>query len=180
MNNQPKTSSVYIPSTMPRLEGLFKHGSVTPESLLAFTITPEIKEKFVYDEEEQLDHVAFLAAADGSLRLLSGEILACEEDKKFYPRRVVISARVQYAKTRVDLDDCAVELSSPVTVEHVDAIYIDTKENEPLVVKAAEVIDEADLGSDEAQNIIDDMHDKLLAWYSVQEVPFLLDLLEIE
>ena len=40
-----------------------------------------------------------------------------------------------------------------------------------------EIIDEADLGSEEAELALGDCEDNLMSWYGPQELPFLVDLL---
>jgi hypothetical protein len=46
-----------------------------------------------------------------------------------------------------------------------------------LVMAAVEVIDAADLGDEDAELTVGDAQDHDLAWYAVQELPFLLELL---
>ena len=45
------------------------------------------------------------------------------------------------------------------------------------VLAAVEVIDEADLGDEDAELAVGDAQDHDLAWYATQELPFLLELL---
>lgn len=172
-----KSQLVYIPATISRLKTFLKEESYTPVSLLAFGITPLLKEKYIYDEDEELSHIAFLAASDASLRLIAGELVD-NANSDCRARRVVISVRVDFAKPRGHLDDCALELAGPVSLKQVEAFFVDGKEMENLVATAALAVDEADLGSEEAQYLIEETHDNFLAWYSVQEVPFLIELID--
>jgi hypothetical protein len=45
------------------------------------------------------------------------------------------------------------------------------------VTAAIEAIDAADLGDEDADLIVGDAQDHDLAWYAIQELPFLLELL---
>ncbi len=52
-----------------------------------------------------------------------------------------------------------------------------TPRRKPQVKAAIEVIDAADLGDEDAELAVGDAQDHDLAWYAVQELPFLLELL---
>jgi hypothetical protein len=84
---------------------------------------------------------------------------------------------VSEVKFRPDLDDAVVRLSAPVAMEQVVAAYVDNADAEPAVTAAVAVIDEADLGDEDADLVVGDAQDHDLAWYANQELPFLLDLL---
>ena len=58
-----------------------------------------------------------------------------------------------------------------------DVSYLDNAAAEQAVRTAVEVIDEADLGDEDAELAVGDAQDHDLAWYAPQELPFLLDLL---
>ncbi|WP_435673891.1 DUF6912 family protein, partial [Mycolicibacter senuensis] len=57
------------------------------------------------------------------------------------------------------------------------AAYVDNAAAEPAVHAAVAVIDDADLGDEDAELTVGDAQDHDLAWYATQELPFLLDLL---
>ena len=57
------------------------------------------------------------------------------------------------------------------------AIHVDDEDAEETTKAAMEVIDEADLGSEEAELALGDCEDNLMSWYGPQELPFLVDLL---
>ena len=117
--------------------------------------------------------VALADAALASLRLLAGE----QGDGAAPPRRAVLVADVEGATVRPDLDDAVVRLAGPVAIEDIVAAYVDNSGAEPAVLKAIEVIDEADLGDEDAELAVGDAQDHDLAWYAPQELPFLLELL---
>ena len=93
------------------------------------------------------------------------------------PRRAVISADVEDATLRPDLDHAVVRLAGPVPIALVAAVHLDTEDAEPAVRAAAAVIDEADLGDPDAEFTLGDAEDHELAWYATEELPFLIDLL---
>ena len=55
--------------------------------------------------------------------------------------------------------------------------YYQAGDAEDAVRAAAEVVDAADLGDSDAEFVLGGAEDHELAWYAVQELPFLLDLL---
>jgi hypothetical protein len=93
------------------------------------------------------------------------------------PRRAVLVADVGDVTLRPDLDDAVVRIANPVTTDDVVAAFVDNAAAEPRVSAAVEVIDAADLGDEDAELTVGDAQDHDLAWYAVQELPFLLELL---
>ena len=61
--------------------------------------------------------------------------------------------------------------------QDVIAVHVDVSEAEEAVVRAAQVVDAADLGDEDAELTVGDAEDHDLAWYATQELPFLLELL---
>ncbi len=162
---------VYIPATVPMLQQLVSDGSMQPLSGTAFAVTPALREAYAQGDDDELAEVAMGEAALASLRLLaaeSGDGLA---------RRAVIVADAGEATPRPDLDDAVVRLSGRVALDQVAAVYVDNAAAEPAVRAAIAVIDEADLGDEDAELTVGDAQDHDLAWYAAQELPFLLDLL---
>lgn len=96
------------------------------------------------------------------------------------PRRAVVvaDAGTQVEVTiRPDLDDAVVRLSGPLPIDAVVAVYVDNADAESAVLAAVDVIDEADMGDEDAELTVGDAQDHDLAWYAPQELPFLLELL---
>ncbi|SHX19317.1 Uncharacterised protein [Mycobacteroides abscessus subsp. abscessus] len=89
----------------------------------------------------------------------------------------MLVADAEEAKLRPDLDDAVVRLPGAIPMSAVVAAHIDLAQAEPDVVRAAGVIDAADLGDEDAELVVGDAQDHDLAWYATQELPFLLDLL---
>ena len=147
----------------------------------AFAVTPRLREAYAEGDDEELGDVALREAAMASLRLLAGA--ADDSDDagrratRFPPRRAVLVADVGDVTLRPDLDDAVVRIKAPVTTDDVVAAYVDNAAAEAHVKAAVAVIDAADLGDEDAELTVGDAQDNDLAWYAVQELPFLLELL---
>lgn len=165
---------VYIPATVPMLRALADDGELTAVNNTAFALTPALREYYQSGTAEELEYAAMLEAAKASLRLIAAEL---DTDPKTMTRRAVISADVDGAVLRPDLDFAVVRLDSPVPLKIVAAIHLDTEEAEDAVRAAAAVIDAADLGDPDAEFTIGGAEDFELSWYATQELPFVLDLL---
>jgi hypothetical protein len=174
------------------LQALVADGSIHARSGTAFAVTPTLRESYFEGDDDELAEVALREAALASLRLLAiegsgaGGPPACggersdrgiDEVSDLPPRRAVLVAEVDGATVRPDLDDAVVRLAGPVEISDVIAAYLDNAAAEPAVLAAVEVIDEADLGDEDAEFTVGDAQDHDLAWYASQELPFLLDLL---
>ncbi|MFD8499485.1 DUF6912 family protein [Amycolatopsis sp. NPDC059657] len=164
---------VYLPATIDMLRDLNTSGEFRARSGTGFALTPALRESYASGSDEELEYAALLDAARASLRLIS----AAEKPEDLPPRRVVISADVEDATLRPDLDYAVVRLNGPIPLSQVAAIHVDASEAEPAVLDAARAIDAADLGDPDAEFILGEAEDHELAWYAAQELPFLLELL---
>lgn len=160
---------VYIPATLSMLERLVDNGFIQPVSGTAFAVTPRLRESYAEGDDEELGEVAIGEAALASLRLL-----AAEPDAR--PRRTVLIVDAD-ATPRPDLDDAVVRIEGRVALDQVTAAYVDNAAAEPAVQAAIAVIDEADLGDEDAELTVGDAQDHDLAWYDRSELPFLIELL---
>ncbi|WP_183504743.1 MULTISPECIES: hypothetical protein [unclassified Mycolicibacterium] len=159
------------------LQQLVADGSFQPLSGTAFAVTPTLRESYAEGDDEELAEVAIGEAALASLRLLAAEAVPSDPSSQGLPlRRAVVIADAE-ATVRPDLDDAVVRVSGRVNLNQVAAAYVDNAEAEPAVKAAIAVIDEADLGDEDAEFVVGDAQDHALAWYATQELPFLLDLL---
>ena len=165
---------VYIPATLPMLAELVADGSMQPRSGTAFAVTPALREAYAEGDDEELAEVALGEAARASLRLLSAE---SDDAGKLRRAVVVADAPTDAATARPYLDDAVVRVSGRVNLDQVAAVYVDNAAAEPAVRAAIAVIDEADLGDEDAELTVGDAQDHDLAWYATQELPFLLELL---
>lgn len=165
------------------LQGLVADGSLQPLSGTAFAVTPTLRESYAEGDDEELAEVALGEAALASLRLLasqSGGESSGESGAGALPLRravVVADAADALVTPRPDLDDAVVRIGGWVDLDQVVAAYVDNADAEPAVRAAIDVIDEADLGDEDAEFTVGDAQDHDLAWYATQELPFLLDLL---
>ncbi|WP_396926596.1 DUF6912 family protein [Mycolicibacterium sp.] len=165
---------VYIPATLAMLQQLVADGSLQPLSGTAFAVTPSLRESYAEGDDEELAEVAIGEAALASLRLLAAE--SERTDGELPLRRAVLIADAD-ATPRPDLDAAVVRVSGRVNLDQVVAAYVDNSDAEPAVKAAIAVVDDADLGDEDAEFIVGDAQDHALAWYATQELPFLLDLL---
>ena len=161
---------VYIPATVPLLQSLLDHDQLMPVNGTAFALTPALREAYATGDSEELEYAAMADAARASIRLLAA-------DPDAPPRRAVISADVEGAQPRPDLDIAVVRVSAPVPMSAIAAVHVDTSEAEHAVRAATGVIDRADLGDDDAEFTVGTADDQELAWYAPQEVTFLLQLM---
>jgi hypothetical protein len=159
------------------LQQLVADGLIHARSGTAFAVTPALRESYAEGDDDELAEVALREAALASLRLLaiSGEDSTGEP--ALPPRRAVLVVDVAEATARPDLDDAVVRLAGPVPLTDVIAAYVDNAAAETAVLAAVAVVDEADLGDEDAELAVGDAQDHDLAWYASQELPFLLELL---
>jgi hypothetical protein len=163
---------IYVPVTLAMLQQLVADGSLLPVNGTAFAVTPRLREAYAHGDDDELGEVALREAALASLRLL-----AAADEPGQPPRRAVLVADVGEATLRPDLDDAVVRIGVPVAIDDVVAAFVDNADAEPDVLAALAVIDDADLGDEDAELTVGDAQDHDLAWYATQELPFLLELL---
>jgi len=168
---------IYIPVTLAMLQQLVADGSLLPVNGTAFAVTPRLREAYAEGDDDELGDVALREAALASLRLLAGAGASEQPGAKLPPRRAVLLADVGEVTLRPDLDDAVVRIGAPVAINDVVAAYVDNAAAEADVTAAIAVIDEADLGDEDAELTVGDAQDHDLAWYATQELSFLLELL---
>jgi hypothetical protein len=163
---------VYLPATTSILRRLVEQREIGPAPLTAFAVTPGLREWYVDDDVEELEYAATLEASRASLRLLA-------VDPSADPRRVVVAADVadELVTLRDDLDRGVVRIAEPVSFHQVASAHVDDRPAEPAVRAAADAIDAADLGDEQAQDRVDDAEGFELGWYAGQEIVALLELL---
>jgi hypothetical protein len=168
---------VYLPATTSVLRTLVDDGRLAGPHT-AFAVTPQLREFFaVSDAEadtEELEYAALLTAARASLRLLDIDPMAPR-------RRVVLAADVPDDAVAL-MDDPhvergAVRVAADIRMQDVASAHIDGEDAEDDVRAAVNVVLEADLGSDDAQFVVDQAEGHELAWYATQEIGPVLELL---
>ncbi|MGY1637737.1 DUF6912 family protein [Geodermatophilus sp. SYSU D00742] len=168
---------VYLPATTNVLRTLVDDGRLAGPHT-AFAVTPRLREFYAISDagadEEELEYAALLGAARASLRLL-------DVDPGAVRRRVVLAADV--ADSAVDaIDDPdtehgAVRVTGDIALRDVASAHIDGADAEDDVRAAVAVVLEADLGSEDAQFVVDQAEGHELAWYATQEIGTALELL---
>lgn len=168
---------VYLPATWQTLRALNESGAAGGAGeavpITAFAVTPGLREWYAADDDiEELEYAAFAEAARASLRLLTVHFGAP-------PRRVVLAADVPDGDVEIrdDLDRGVVRLPGALEASGIASIHIDEADAETAVAAAAAAIDRADMGDDEAQDIVDDAEGFELSWYAPQELTHVLDTL---
>jgi hypothetical protein len=168
---------VYLPATTTSLRTLVDEGQL-PGPHTGFAVTDQLRRFYALSDAgadvEELEYAALLAAARGSLRLI-------DVDPSAARRRVVLVADVPDAAARpVDDEEeerGAVRVDADVRLRDVASAHIDGAEAEPDVSAAVAVVLEADLGSEDAQFVVDQAEGHELAWYATQEIGPVLELL---
>ncbi|SFO93166.1 hypothetical protein SAMN05660464_1593 [Geodermatophilus dictyosporus] len=168
---------IYLPATTSVLRTLVDEGRLTGPHT-AFAVTPRLREFYAISDAgadlEELEYAALLAAARASLRLIDVDPTAAR-------RRVVLAADVPDAAVS-PFDDPhtepgAVRVTADVALADVASAHVDGAEAEEDVRAAVAVVLEADLGSDDAQFVVDQAEGHDLAWYATQEIGAALELL---
>jgi hypothetical protein len=164
---------VYLPATTTVLRTLVDEGTL-PGPHTVFAVTPQLRQFYELSDaeadEEELEYAALLGAARASLRLI-------DIDPGAARRRVVVAADVPDTAVRPiddpDTDRGAARVEADLRVRDV-ASGADAEED---VRAAVGVVLEADLGSEDAQFVVDQAEGHELAWYASQEMGPALDLL---
>lgn len=162
---------VYLPATV-RLVAALRDAEELTGAATAHAVTPALREWYAEGDEEELEYVAFMRAAQDALRLL-------RDDPAAPRRRVVISVDVPAAQITVqdrDLGTSAVRLAGAVRRGAIAAFHVDEPDAEPVVAAAAEVVERAAGGDPDAQFTVDSAEDLDLLWYAPDELDDLLRL----
>jgi hypothetical protein len=168
---------VYLPATTTVLRTLVESGVLSGPHT-AFAVTEQLRRFYALSDAdadtEELEYAALLTAARASLRLLDLDPFAAR-------RRVVVAADVPDPAVRPGEDEDdergLVRVSADVPLQDVASVHIDGADAEEDVRAAVAVVLEADLGSDDAQFIVDQAEGHELAWYATQEIGTVLELL---
>ncbi|MGY1781262.1 DUF6912 family protein [Geodermatophilus sp. SYSU D01036] len=168
---------IYLPATTSVLRALVDEGRLSGPHT-GFAVTPRLRDHYALSDAaadvEELEYAALLAAARASLRLVDVDPTAAR-------RRVVLAADVPDGSV-AEIDDPdtepgAVRVTADVALADVASAHVDGAEAEEDVRAAVAVVLEADLGSEEAQFVVDQAEGHELAWYATQEIGPALDLL---
>src|SRR5690349_696219 len=165
---------VYVPLTLSGLAEAHRAGELGTGPLVAYAVTPALREWYVSDDIEELEYAALNRAASASLRLIAGDPQAAR-------RRVVVAVDVPDGAAVADPDSILdasslgeVTIASAVPLAKAAAVHVDSDEAGPDVTAAAAALGAADLGDDDAQFTVDGAEDHELLWFGVQEIPGLI------
>ncbi|MFJ7157990.1 DUF6912 family protein [Streptomyces sp. NPDC101118] len=163
---------VYVPLTLPGLAEAHKAGELGPAPLLAYAVTPSLREWYVSDDIEELEYAALSRAAAASLRLIATSPGTAR-------RRVVVAVDVDdRAASAVPGIDTAtlgeVKIDGTVRLKLAAAVHVDADDAVADITAAADALGAADQGDDDAQFTVDGAEDHELLWYGVQEIPNLI------
>ncbi|KOV57676.1 DUF6912 family protein [Streptomyces sp. MMG1121] len=165
---------VYVPLTLPALAEAHKTGELGSGPFVAYTVTPALREWYVSEDVEELEYAALGRAALASLRRLAADPGAVR-------RRVVVAVDVSDGAASVDPDRGPhlpelgrVTVTSTVPLAKAAAVHVDADDAERDVAAAADALEAADGGDDDAQSVVDGADDHELLWYATQEIPHLV------
>jgi hypothetical protein len=166
---------VYVPLTLPALAEAYKSGELgAGGSVTAYAVTPGLREWYLSDDIEELEYAALSRAALASLRLLAADPEAAR-------RRVVVAVDVPDRAASFDpgraLDPAAlgeVRVEGPLPLAKAAAVHVDADDAETDVAAAADALEAADGGDDDAQFVVDGADDHELLWFATQEIPHLV------
>ena len=163
---------IYVAATLPLLSQARLSGHVTDGPAIAFAVTPGLRESYAEADLDELEYAAMGAAARASLWLLAADAGAAR-------RRVVLAADVAEGAARPVLDGgratlARVSVAEPVPWSALASLHVDGSEAEPVVRNAANAVQAASDGDEDAQFTVDSAEDESLLWYAVQEADDLL------
>ncbi|MFR9800153.1 DUF6912 family protein [Streptomyces sp. MS06] len=164
---------VYVPLTLPRLAEAHRTGELGTGPVVAYAVTPALREWCVSDDIEELEYVALNRAALASLRLLAA-------DPQAVRRRVVVAVDVPDREAGPDpegLDPAAlgrVRVTGAVPLAKAASVHVDAEDAETDVAAAARALPAADGGDGDAQSAVDGVEDHELLWFATQEIPGLV------
>ena len=167
---------VYVPLTLSGLAEAYKTGELEAGPLLAYAVTPALREWYLSDDIEELEYAALNRAALASLRLLAA-------DGDAVRRRVVVAVDVADGAAVADPDRALdpkalgeVRVAGTVRLAKAAAVHADSGDAEEDVTAAVDALEAADGGDDDAQFVVDGAEDHELLWYATQEIPNLVGL----
>jgi hypothetical protein len=161
---------VYLPATLPALAGILRAAEIGPAPVLAYAVTPALREWYASADLEELEYAALMHAARASLRLLRA-------DPEAPRRRVVLAAEVpdEQAGRGGGFDGgfdepTLVLLSAPVPLARVASGHVDDVAAVADIGAAVQALADADAGDDDAQFLVDGAEGHELLWYATQEL----------
>src|SRR6185437_14338638 len=151
------TMRVFLPSTLPALAEALRAGQVSSPGLAlsespypgqqpGYAVTRALREAYASGDEEELEYAALTEAARASLRMLAANPAAP-------PRRVVLAAEIPADAVKLDARDREpgrVLVTAVIPVDTLASAHVDDAEAGTDVRAAAEALDAADTGDEDA------------------------------
>ncbi|WP_317443671.1 DUF6912 family protein [Streptomyces collinus] len=166
---------VYVPLTLPGLAEAHKTGELGTGPLVAYAVTPALREWYLSDDIEELEYAALSRAALASLRQLAA-------DPDAVRRRIVVAVDVPDGVAEAAPDRGSdpsalgeVTVTGAVRLAKAAAVHVDADDAERDVAAAAGALEAADGGDDDAQFLVDEADDHELLWFATQEIPNLVE-----
>ncbi len=160
---------IYVPVTMSTLRRVVADGEITPLGGIVFAVTDGLRQEYPDALEEDLEYLALSDAARACLRLLA----AAGPDEPML--RVVIAADVAGATAAPQLDRAAATISGSVPWKQLVSFHLDGADAADIVQAAAAIVDQADLGDDDAEFAVGSADDIDLAWYAPGEIAYFIE-----
>ena len=164
---------VFLPSTLPALAEVLRTGQVgsDPGPQPGYAVTPALREAYASGDEEELEYAALTEAARASLRMLA-------IDEAAPPRRVVLAAELPADEVKLDARDhepARVLVNASVLLARLVSAHVDDAEAGADVRAAADALEAADAGDEDARFAVDGAEGHELAWYATQELSYLAE-----
>ena len=164
---------VFLPSTLPALAEVLRTGQVgsDPGPQPGYAVTPALREAYASGDEEELEYAALTEAARASLRMLAADTAAP-------PRRVVLAAELPAEEIKLDARDhepARVLVNAAVPLARLASAHVDDTEAGPDVRAAADALEAADAGDEDARFAVDGAEGYELGWYATQELAYLAE-----
>ena len=160
---------VFLATTLPALAEILRTGQVgsDPGPQPGYAVTPVLREAYASGDEEELEYAALTEAARASLRMLA-------TDHAAPPRRVVLAAELPAEQVKLDAHDhepARVLVNASVPLARLVSAHIDDAVAGPDVRTAADALEAADAGDEDARFAVDGAEGHELGWYATQELP---------
>ena len=162
---------VFLPSTLPALAEVLRTGQAGPDPgpQPGYAVTPALREAYASGDEEELEYAALTEAARASLRMLA-------VDQAAPPRRVVLAAELPAEQVKLDAHDrepARVLVNAAVPLARLVSAHVDDAAAGPDVRTAADALEAADAGDEDARFAVDGAEGHELGWYATQELSYL-------
>ena len=160
---------VFLPLTLPALAEVLRTGQAGPDPgpQPGYAVTPALREAYASGDEEELEYAALTEAALASLRMLA-------VDQAAPPRRVVLAAELPAEQVKLDAHDrepARVLVNTSVPLARLVSAHVDDAVAGPDVRTAADALEAADAGDEDARFAVDGAEGHELGWYATQELP---------